>query len=501
VKSLRRHTALIAALVGCLVAPASAAMQTFLPPGGYALTTNAEVHLPMDNSFTVVTTGDSFFLLATLLVSNHGPGECRFRARMHSTTSVFPDQIVSNISVPGSVSNIVVQIPLTETGLTLGLGMQTVEIYCTKTCGAAFDLSAQSYNAAFGSNFPGGSIVAIGPSAIRQSGSFVEFDVGTAGTDFNIDTEGGGGPNLVWNLPDASLINRGAVTIGAQTFGGFKTFGNSLTSPGLGAQSQRIGTGSLASATSSTALGVGAQATGASDTAVGHAAVAAGGGSAGVAVGDSANCGAGSVCLGATALGGAGVVALGAQATAVTNGTAVGSGSNAAHGCLALGADSTCDTAGDVVLGSSAAPATTIYGGVGKASGSPVSYAIEGTNGSGANVGGGKLLLKSGLGTGTGLGGGVRMLCSPHGSSGSALNGAQTGWDLDGDTCQVAALELGPAHGHVACVLDSNGTIGACTSAPDVNGLCGCTASAGATPTATATATATPTRTATPTPT
>jgi hypothetical protein len=431
----------------------------------------------MDNSFTVVTTGDSFFLLATLLVSNHGPGECRFRARMHSTTSVFPDQIVSNISVPGSVSNIVVQIPLTETGLTLGLGMQTVEIYCTKTCGAAFDLSAQSYNAAFGSNFPGGSIVAIGPSAIRQSGSFVEFDVGTAGTDFNIDTEGGGGPNLVWNLPSASATARGVVTTGTQTLAGVKTFPAGVVPNGAGGTtSTRVGNIAVAGAANSTAIGSVANASGSGDLALGAGAMASGSGSAATAIGTTA------------------------QATGAFS-VALGDGAVATDTCMALGAGATCSVAGELTIGSDGTPVQTVYVGNGVADASPVSVALRGTDGLGTNVGGGLLALRGGAGTGTGHGGSTRMLCSPHGSSGSALNGAQTGWDLDGDTCQVAALELGPAHGHVACVLDSNGTIGACTSAPDVNGLCGCTASAGATPTATATATATPTRTATPTPT
>jgi len=68
-----------------------------------------------------------------------------------------------------------------------------------------------------------------------ETGSSQSFAVGTSGTDFGISSAG----NIhTFNLPDASASNRGAVTTGAQTFGGTKTFSDvvintSLDSPGL----------------------------------------------------------------------------------------------------------------------------------------------------------------------------------------------------------------------------------------------------------------------------
>ncbi len=53
-------------------------------------------------------------------------------------------------------------------------------------------------------------------------GSTYTFDVGTAGSDFNVDVSGS--PHIIYNLPDANLTKRGAVTTGVQTFAGEKFF-------------------------------------------------------------------------------------------------------------------------------------------------------------------------------------------------------------------------------------------------------------------------------------
>ena len=52
------------------------------------------------------------------------------------------------------------------------------------------------------------------------------FAPGTAGNDFDIQSSGS---THTFNLPSASTLNRGVVTIASQTFGGAKTFANNIT--------------------------------------------------------------------------------------------------------------------------------------------------------------------------------------------------------------------------------------------------------------------------------
>jgi hypothetical protein len=54
-----------------------------------------------------------------------------------------------------------------------------------------------------------------------MTGNAATYNTGTSGTDFNILATGS---TATWNLPNASTTAKGAVTIGAQNFGGSKTF-------------------------------------------------------------------------------------------------------------------------------------------------------------------------------------------------------------------------------------------------------------------------------------
>lgn len=53
----------------------------------------------------------------------------------------------------------------------------------------------------------------------------LNLDVGTAGTDFNLTVDSGT-DTITFNIPDASVTNRGLVTTGTQEFDGTKTFDN-----------------------------------------------------------------------------------------------------------------------------------------------------------------------------------------------------------------------------------------------------------------------------------
>src|SRR4029079_16041223 len=59
------------------------------------------------------------------------------------------------------------------------------------------------------------------------TGATQTFATGTSGTDFNISSSG---TTHTFNIPDASVTNRGLVTTGTQTFAGLKTFSSLATS-------------------------------------------------------------------------------------------------------------------------------------------------------------------------------------------------------------------------------------------------------------------------------
>jgi hypothetical protein len=73
-----------------------------------------------------------------------------------------------------------------------------------------------------------------------QTGATQTFATGTAGTDFGISSAG---DVHTFNIPDASAVNRGLVTTGAQTFAGVKTFTGNIDQ--TGATTWSTGTGAI----------------------------------------------------------------------------------------------------------------------------------------------------------------------------------------------------------------------------------------------------------------
>ena len=74
--------------------------------------------------------------------------------------------------------------------------------------------------------FNSNSLTSVTAGGTTMTGPALTYNTGTAGTDFNISSAAN---TATWNLPGASVTNRGAVTTAAQTFGGAKTFADGIT--------------------------------------------------------------------------------------------------------------------------------------------------------------------------------------------------------------------------------------------------------------------------------
>jgi hypothetical protein len=115
------------------------------------------------------------------------------------------------LTVSGATTN--------TSNLTLGINSATAPGAATTkylTVNAAGNVTLNSISA----------ISSVTAGGNTMTGPALTYNTGTTGTDFNISSTG----NIAtWNLPDASTTARGAVTTGAQTFGGLKTFANGAT--------------------------------------------------------------------------------------------------------------------------------------------------------------------------------------------------------------------------------------------------------------------------------
>lgn len=119
---------------------------------------------------------------------------------------------------------------------------------------------------------------------------------------------------------------------------------------------------------------------------------------------------------GGTGLASANNSLFGAQA-----GNSLTSGNN--NICLGyLGGNDLITESNHFVAGDASSPITNVFFGEGLFDGSPVSYTINGTNGTGTNITGGNVTISGGQGTGTGAGGKFIVRSSPAGSTGSAGN-------------------------------------------------------------------------------
>lgn len=181
-----------------------------------------------------------------------------------------------------------------------------------------------------------------------------------------------------------------------------------------------IGRISSASGINSIVIGVGAKGSAQNSIAIGNLAVSSGLSS--IAIGYSTTASAAQ----ATAVGSS------SSATGVTS-TALGFAANSGFlDSIAIGANSTTTASAQFVSGSSTDPITDIYFGDGVTkAGTPTTYTIHGTGGSGSDIAGGIIVIAGGRGTGTGIGGKVTIQTAPAGSSSSSANALVTGATVD----------------------------------------------------------------------
>lgn len=126
-------------------------------------------------------------------------------------------------------------------------------------------------------------------------------------------------------------------------------------------------------------------------------------------------------------------VAMGFQSSAAFTSTALGTNAVAGNdGSIALGRGATTTAANQMVVGSSAGPISQVVVGNGVTNASPTGFTLQGTGGSGANIGGANVTLAAGRSTGSANGGNLNFQISAPGGAGSSLNALATVFSLQG---------------------------------------------------------------------
>jgi len=152
-------------------------------------------------------------------------------------TAVVKPASITNAMLAGSItaSNIITTGITTVGTLTagsLGAGFTTVPVARGGTGGTTFTfnrLLTGNGTGAFGTVALGTANQLLGMDNSAFSNEYKTLAVGTSGTDFAIAHTAN---TVTFNLPSASASNRGAVTTGAQTFAGAKTFSTTPISSG-----------------------------------------------------------------------------------------------------------------------------------------------------------------------------------------------------------------------------------------------------------------------------
>jgi len=183
-----------------------------------------------------------------------------------------------------------------------------------------------------------------------------------------------------------------------------------VSAPGSASGTVHIGDGSTATGQNSTAFGSNATATSTNSVVIGRASTD-GGFSGSVVLG-----------FGASSTG-ANSFSLGRGASAASQSIAIGYNADATAGStsVVLGRDAVNTTSNQFVAGATVYHINDIYFGSGVLSATPIDYTINGTGGSGTDIGGGDITIAGGKNTGAGAGGSIIFQTSPAGASGATL--------------------------------------------------------------------------------
>jgi len=392
---MRRFLLCVIFLAGCVARPARG-VQTYMGEGGFIKSTEASEELTdLETTIVVASVLEYWFGLTNLVAFNQTPEYVQVTAIMRESLGAVPDETYQFTIAPSSTQTL--QIPKQYVGATLGLGAHVFKVLVDQSSSGPVIYQPTTYLGLWnntGGGPGGGTIVELN----GQTGASQTLVTGTAGADFNIVSA----TNIhTFNLPDAAVAARGAVTTAAQEFNGVKTFDDGIV-PECGAAE-----------TECTEIGLGAS-----------------------NVADYSVCVGGQAwCIGTRATG------IGAHAQAATDGTAVGYGAIANANTTAIGSGAVGVTANTFVAGSAAQPMTEVFFGEGETDATPLTATLHGTAGVGADVIGADLRLGGGLGTGSGIAGDLLFSTGVAIGSGSSAQTLYDRWAVRGTTANAGSLE------------------------------------------------------------
>lgn len=352
----------------------------------------------------------------------------------------------ANTSVQGNTSvSVTAGTNLTGGGsITLGAG-GTVTLNVSNSPSFSGTLTVQGASTTIGGAAQQGSLIlndgssntgAVQTAALGQNTTYTLPDPGGASTTICISTgncAGSGG-----GITGSGTSNRVTKFTGTGTVGDSSMLdnGSSLTvdtNVDLLLQGASAYISNPQAQTGSEALGLNASVLGGNSLAVGASAITnATGGS--TAIGASASGGANGVSVGYLASSQGNAVAIGYSASANSSGIAIGRDAVAGANAIAIGRDAATTASNQLVIGSNAAGEyiNQIVVGSGVTSATPVGFTLQGTGGSGTNIGGASLTIASGAGTGNANGGNINLQVATPGVSGSNANVPATVFSLSG---------------------------------------------------------------------
>lgn len=379
------------------------ALQTFLPAGGYALSTSSEVQLEdLESAIVVSSTGASYFLLASIDASNYGGIDCGLRVELHNVSGAIPDGVVTS-TIPGGMTR-TVQVPINASGATFGLGPQIFQVFVTKTCNTSMSFAATSYLGIFNGEAPGGVIGTInGDGAFEQT-----LLVDSPATDLEITDDGSGqhtihlhmngaGSETVRIGNDATATQLGAISIGEGA-------------ANAGQKSILIGRNSVSNADNQVVIGENTGAGGEGTVGIGHLHGFNGTCDDGVIIGGGANC---------TGL----------------HGIGIGFSAAPSASCIAIGSDATCGATGVITMGNVTDSWSDVFLVLGGRLSLPAPPDVEvvPSAATGTNIAGADMSIAGGNRTGNQLGGSILFRTSSAGTSGTGTGTLAERWRVTAD--------------------------------------------------------------------